>query len=48
MFGPGIHWLVGGLLQLDLYVALGARPRGTDANPEKFSAAVSLLLQKAF
>jgi hypothetical protein len=47
-FGPGAHFLLEGLVQLDVYVALGVRPVGTQANPERFTVAASAILQKAF
>jgi hypothetical protein len=47
-FGPGAHFLLEGLVQLDVYLALGVRPVGTQANPERFTVAASAILQKAF
>jgi hypothetical protein len=47
-FGPGAHFLLEGLLQLDMYFTVGVRPVGTTANPERFTLAASAQLQKAF
>jgi hypothetical protein len=47
-FGPGAHFLLEGLVQLDLYLSFALRPVGTLANPEQFTVAASALLQKAF
>ncbi len=41
-FGPGLHFLIEGMLQLDIYVAFGFR------SDHRFATAASAMLQKVF